>query len=46
LVIELLKHSYLLTNYLKLQIWASYNNRRIGPDYEFAMFCLLRALTI
>ena len=34
--IELLKH--FLTNYLKLQILASYNNLRIGQDSEFAQF--------
>jgi hypothetical protein len=36
LVIELLKHSHFLKNYLKLQILASYNNLRIGQDSEFA----------
>ena len=29
LVIELLKHNHFLTNYLKLQILASYNNLKI-----------------
>ena len=38
LVIELLKHGKFLTNYLKLQILASYNNLRIGQDSEFAQF--------
>ena len=33
---ELLKHSQILTNCLKLQILASYNNFRIGQDSEFA----------
>ena len=33
-----LKHSHFLTNYLKLQILASYNNLRIGQDSEFAKF--------
>ena len=32
LVIELLKHSHFLTNYLKLQILASCNNLRIGQE--------------
>ena len=31
-----LKHSHFLTNYLKLQILASYYNLRIGQDSEFA----------
>ena len=35
---ELLKHSFFLTNYLKSQILASYNNLRIGQDSEFAKF--------
>jgi hypothetical protein len=42
---ELLKHSYFLKNYLKLQILASYNNLRIGQYSEFAKFWS-RALTI
>ena len=33
-----LKQSHFLTNYLKLQILASYNNLRIGQDSEFAKF--------
>ena len=33
-----LKHSHFLTNYLKLQILASYYNLRIGQDSEFAKF--------
>ena len=33
-----LKHSHFLTNYLKLQILASYNNLRIGQDSEFPKF--------
>ena len=37
MVIELLKHSHFLANYLKLQILASYNNLRIGQDSEFAL---------
>ena len=40
-----LKHSHFLTNYLKLQILASYNNLRIGQDSEFAKFWP-RALTM
>ena len=35
----MLKHSYVLTNYLKLQILDSYNNLRIGQGSEFANFC-------
>jgi hypothetical protein len=38
LVIELLKHGHLFTNYLKLQILAPNNNLRIGQDSEFAQF--------
>ena len=38
LVIELLKQSHFLTNYLKLQILASFNNLRIEQDSEFAKF--------
>jgi hypothetical protein len=38
LFIEPLKHSHFLTNYLKLQILASYNNLRIGQDSLFAKF--------
>jgi hypothetical protein len=34
----LLKQKHFLTNYLKLQILASYNNLRIGKDTEFAQF--------
>ena len=36
LVIELLKHSHFLTNYMKNQILASCNNLRIEQDSEFA----------
>ena len=35
MVIELLKHSHFLINYMKLQILAYYNNLRIGQDFEF-----------
>ena len=38
LAIELLKHDTFLTNYLKLQILAPYNNLRIEQDSEFAQF--------
>jgi hypothetical protein len=38
LVIDMLKHSHFLTNYLKLQVLASYNNLRIGQDSKFAKF--------
>ena len=38
LVIELLKYNNFLTNYLKLQILDSYNNLRIGQDFEFGKF--------
>ena len=38
LVIDLLKHSYFLTNYIKLQIFASCNNLWIGQGSEFAKF--------
>ena len=43
LVIELLKHSHFLTNYLKEQILASYNYLRIGQDSEFESFDLGQA---
>ena len=38
LVIEMLKHTHFLTNYLKLQILASCNNLRIEQDSEFVQF--------
>ena len=38
MAIELLKHDTFLTNYLKLQILAPYNNLRIEQDSEFAQF--------
>ena len=35
---RVLKRSHFLTNYLKLQIFTSYNNLRIGQDSEFVNF--------
>ena len=32
------KHRHFLTNYMKLQILAPYNNLRIGQDFKFAKF--------
>ena len=38
MVIELLKDGHFLTNYLKLQFLASYNNLKIKHDSEFDKF--------